>query len=201
MTNQEAIAILRCLKDREAKCLELIRRNPHPNRLLLTTLAIDMAIDALKCKPTVIRCEKLLSKEDFEAVVKRIHEENQNVIVIPYEAEVVSTIQEKHQLSEETPTNTSTNTSTKSTNTSIDISTEAPRPIEPTITVDLESGIIPRSAIEKRPHDVTVRINDLISRKEAINAITETLDEIDHVPKWVFEKLSSALEALPSIEK
>ena len=48
---------------------------------------------------------------------------------------------------------------------------------------------------------MTVRINDLISRKEAINAITETLDEIDHVPKWVFEKLSSALEALPSTNK
>ena len=34
-----------------------------------------------------------------------------------------------------------------------------------------------------------------------MNAITETLDEIDHVPKWVFEKLSSALEALPSTNK
>ena len=80
-------------------------------------------------------------------------------------------------------------------------SADRPRSIEPTITVDLESGIIPRSAIEKRPHDVTVRINDLISRKEAIEAITTTLDEIDHVPKWVFEKLSSALETLPSIDK
>lgn len=109
-------------------------------------------------------------------------------------SEETSTIQEKHQLSEETPTDRPTNIPTEPT-------TEAPRSIEPTITVDLESGIIPRSAIEKRPHDVTVRINDLISRKEAINAITETLDEIDHVPKWVFEKLSSALEALPSTNK
>ena len=100
--------------------------------------ALDMAIDALKCKPTVIRCEKLLSKEDFEAVVKRIHEDNQNVIPIPHEAEVVST---------NISTNTSTNTSTKSTN----ISTDRPRSIEPTITVDLESGIIPRSAIEALP--------------------------------------------------
>lgn len=53
-------------------------------------------------------------------------------------SEETSTIQEKHQLSEET----STNKSTKSTN----ISTEAPRPIEPTITVDLESGVVSRSA-------------------------------------------------------
>lgn len=124
MTNQEAIKILQGI-DR------LIGDDFYSDTI---DEAVEMAIDALKCKPTVIRCEKLLSKEDFEAIVKRIHEENQNVIVIPYEVEVVST-----------------NTSTKSTN----ISTEAPRSIEPTITVDLESGIIPRSAIEKRPHDVT----------------------------------------------
>ena len=153
--------------------------------------ALDMAIEALKREPTVIRCKELLSKEDFEAVVKRIHEQNQNVIVIPCEAEVVST----------NTSTKSTNISTKSTNASTNISADRPRSIEPTITVDLESGIIPRSAIEKRPHDVTVRINDLISRKEAIEAITTSLDEIDHVPKWVFEKLSSALEAVPSIDK
>lgn len=46
-----------------------------------------------------------------------------------------------------------------------------------------------------------VTSEDLISRAEAINAITETLDAIDHVPKWVFDKLSSALEAVPSIDK
>ena len=68
-------------------------------------------------------------------------------------SEETSTIQEKHQLSEETPTNIST----KSTNASTNISADRPRSIEPTITVDLESGIIPRSAIEKRPHDVTKR--------------------------------------------
>ena len=113
------------------------------------------------------------------------------MIVIPCEAEVVST----------NTSTKSTNISTKSTNASTNISADRPRSIEPTITVDLESGIIPRSAIEKRPHDVTVRINDLISRKEAIEAITTSLDEIDHVPKWVFEKLSSALEAVPSIDK
>ena len=140
MTREEAI-----------KGLKVLRRDfsgYKPNEEMF-----DMAIEALKCEPIVIRCKELLSKEDFEAVVKRIHEQNQNVIVIPCEAEVVSTIQEKHQLSEETPTNTST----KSTNTSIDISAEAPRPIEPTIPVDLESGIIPRSAIETRPHNVTKR--------------------------------------------
>lgn len=152
MTREEAIKRFQRMK----KILSI------PNSDAARTIeAIDMAIDALKREPIVIRCKELLSKEDFEAVVKRIHEQNQNVIVIPCEAEVVSTIQEKHQLSKETstntPTNTSTNTPTKSTNTSTEPTTEAPRSIEPTITVDLESGIIPRSAIEKRPHDVTKR--------------------------------------------
>ena len=81
MTNQEAIKILQGI-DR------LIGDDFYSDTI---DEAVEMAIDALKCKPTVIRCEKLLSKEDFEAIVKRIHEENQNVIVIPYEVEVVST--------------------------------------------------------------------------------------------------------------
>ena len=76
--------------------------------------ALDMAIEALKREPTVIRCKELLSKEDFEAVVKRIHEQNQNVIVIPCEAEVVST----------NTSTKSTNISTKSTNASTNTSTE-----------------------------------------------------------------------------
>lgn len=42
---------------------------------------------------------------------------------------------------------------------------------------------------------------DLISRAETINAITETLDAIDHVPKWVFDKLTSAIEKLPSADR
>lgn len=55
MTREDAIAILRCLKDREAKCLELISRHPHPNRLLLTIQATDMAIEALKREDTMLK--------------------------------------------------------------------------------------------------------------------------------------------------
>ena len=47
--------------------------------------------DEAQDRPTVIRCKKLLSKEDFEAIAKRIREENQNVIVIPSEAVDIST--------------------------------------------------------------------------------------------------------------
>ena len=50
-------------------------------------------------EPTVIRCRTLLTDEDFKMVAKQIRETNQNVIVIPCEAEVVST---------ETSTETST---------------------------------------------------------------------------------------------
>ena len=134
MTNQKAIKILQGI-DR------LIGDDFYSDTI---DEEVEMAIDALKCKPTVIRCEKLLSKEDFEAVIRRIHEENQNVIVIPYEAEDIST---------NTPTKSS-NTPTKSTDISTDTSTEpttkAPRPIEPTITVDLESGVVPISACEPK---------------------------------------------------
>lgn len=108
MTNQEAIKILQGI-DR------LIGDDFYSDTI---DEAVEMAIDALKCKPTVIRCEELLSKEDFEAVVKRIHEQNQNVIVIPCGAKDIST---------DISTDTSTN-----------ISTEAPRSIESTVTVDLK---------------------------------------------------------------
>ena len=46
-----------------------------------------------------------------------------------------------------------------------------------------------------------VTSEDLISRVETINAITETLDAIDHVPKWVFDKLTSAIEILPPADR
>ena len=42
---------------------------------------------------------------------------------------------------------------------------------------------------------------DLISRAEAIDAIIETLDAIDHVPKWVFDKLTCAINILPSADR
>ena len=52
-----------------------------------------------------------------------------------------------------------------------------------------------RGALKREPSE------DLISRAETINAITETLDAIDHVPKWVFDKLTSAIEKLPSADR
>ena len=42
---------------------------------------------------------------------------------------------------------------------------------------------------------------DLISRAEAIEAITGTLDAIDHVPKWVFDKLTCAINILPLADR
>ena len=38
---------------------------------------------------------------------------------------------------------------------------------------------------------------DLISRKQAIDAVTDELDMIDHVPKWVFDRLEKRLKQLP----
>lgn len=43
-------------------------------------------------------------------------------------------------------------------------------------------------------------MKDLISRQEAIDAIENKLDQIDHVPKWVFDALTEALEMLPSAQ-
>lgn len=41
---------------------------------------------------------------------------------------------------------------------------------------------------------------DLISRQAAIDALNDELDAIDHVPKWVFERLARRIERLPSAE-
>ena len=43
-------------------------------------------------------------------------------------------------------------------------------------------------------------MDDLISRKQAIEAITDELDKIDHVPQWVFDKLERAIKQLPPIQ-
>lgn len=59
-------------------------------------------------RPMVIKCKPFLSKEDFKAFAEQVSD--QNVILIPHEAEVVST-----------------NTSTKSTNISTDTSADRPR--------------------------------------------------------------------------
>ena len=41
---------------------------------------------------------------------------------------------------------------------------------------------------------------DCISRQAAINAIIAKLDAIDHVPQWVFDKLTGAIGDLPSAQ-
>lgn len=42
--------------------------------------------------------------------------------------------------------------------------------------------------------------SDLIRREDAIDALENKLDQIDHVPKWVFDALTEALEHLPSAQ-
>lgn len=73
-----------------ARRMATIIENEQDMRIILKNASAE---------PTVIRCRTLLSDEDFKAVAERIRETNQNVIVIPCEAEVVST---------ETSTETST---------------------------------------------------------------------------------------------
>ena len=41
---------------------------------------------------------------------------------------------------------------------------------------------------------------DCISRRQAIDAVTDELDMIDHVPKWVFDRLEKRLKQLPNIQ-
>lgn len=133
--------------------------------------AQHMAIDALKCKPTVIRCKELLSKEDFEAVVKRIHEQNQNVIVIPCEAEVVST-----------------NTSTKSTN----ISTE---PTTGALKSEPSEDLIKRSdAIE------AIEIVDWYHQNNNKDMVHGANDD-EHQAWYKADDVYKALEAVPSADR
>lgn len=40
-------------------------------------------------------------------------------------------------------------------------------------------------------------MDDLISRQAAIDAVTDELDIIDHVPQWVFDRLEKRLKQLP----
>ena len=42
--------------------------------------------------------------------------------------------------------------------------------------------------------------DDLISRQQAIDAMTDELDMIDHVPQWVFDRLEKRLKQLPSAQ-
>ena len=150
MTNQEAIKKLRVLKFKYP-----IKRGSTFD------ISLDMAIDALKREPIVIRCKELLSKEDFEAVVKRIHEENQNVIVIPCEAEVVST-----------------NTSTKSTNISTDVSENGNEMTREEAIIQLRLG----PGINE---DVSEKYND------AVNMAIEALKEHQSDGNWIDENDSN----------
>ena len=43
-------------------------------------------------------------------------------------------------------------------------------------------------------------MDDLISRQSAIDAVTDELDMIDHVPQWVFDRLERRLKQLPPIQ-
>ena len=43
--------------------------------------------------------------------------------------------------------------------------------------------------------------DDTIYRQGAIEALENKLDQIDHVPKWVFDALTEALEMLPSAQQ
>lgn len=54
--------------------------------------SLDMAIEALQAEaePTVVRCKTMIPYGDFREWAKRIREDNSNVIVIPFDAEVVS---------------------------------------------------------------------------------------------------------------
>lgn len=40
-------------------------------------------------------------------------------------------------------------------------------------------------------------MNDLVNRKYVIEAIVDELDMIDHVPQWVYDKLTNRIMTLP----
>ncbi len=42
--------------------------------------------------------------------------------------------------------------------------------------------------------------SDTISRAKAIEVITDELDNIDHVPQWVFDRLENRIEQLPPVQ-
>ena len=45
--------------------------------------------------------------------------------------------------------------------------------------------------------DKNVGTNDTINRQQAIDAVTDELNMIDHVPQWVFDRLEKRLKQLP----
>ena len=44
-----------------------------------------------------------------------------------------------------------------------------------------------------------VGTTDTINRQRAIDAVTDELDMIDHVPQWVFDRLEGRLKQLPPV--
>ena len=44
-------------------------------------------------------------------------------------------------------------------------------------------------------------MDETITKKQAIEAITDELDRIDHVPQWIFDRLERAIRKLPSAEE
>lgn len=44
-------------------------------------------------------------------------------------------------------------------------------------------------------------MDETITKKQAIEAISDELDRIDHVPQWIFDRLERAIKKLPSAEE
>lgn len=143
-------------------------------------------------EPTVIRCRTLLTDEDFKMVAKQIRETNQNVIVIPCEAEVVST-----------ETSTETSTDLISREEAIDsiyeheFSNWCDKDEVSTILNDLPS--VPEK-LQPR-----VETSDLISRADAIEAVENLQTE-----QWIdsdidynngLQSAIAEIKALPSADR
>ena len=44
-------------------------------------------------------------------------------------------------------------------------------------------------------------MDEMITKKQAIEAMADELDRIDHVPQWIFDRLERAIRKLPSAEE
>ena len=51
--------------------------------------------------------------------------------------------------------------------------------------------------LRKLATDKNVGTNDTINRQQTIDAVTDELNMIDHVPQWVFDRLEGRLRQLP----
>lgn len=72
---------------------------------------------------------------------------------------------------------------------------------------------VPKAAVTQRKRNVALDMaisalnrsevpnsSDSIHRQEALDAVTDELDMIDHVPQWVFDRLEKRLKQLPSAQ-